>query len=312
MRAVLQHAFGPADVLTLEHIRVPEPLPTEVRVRVSAAGVNPVDAKVRRGLSVARFMGELPLVLGWDLAGVVESVAPGVTRFQLGDRVFGMPRFPRAAGAYAEFVTAPARQLALIPSSLDLLSAAAVPLAATTAWQVIVDTAGTAPGDRVLIVGAGGAVGRFAAQLALQAEASVAVTGSARSCAALAGVGIAECFPSVEEAVGGGREFDLVVDLVGGAVGARAVEGVRPGGRVITVPSNPAPEIFRAAEAAGALATGIIVEPDRVALEAVAALIETGQLSVSAPEAFPLADVRAVHRLLDEGPHGKMVLSLEE
>src|SRR5215211_7856402 len=119
MRAIVQKSFGGPEVLELADVPVPEPLPTEVRVRVEAAGVNPVDWKTRSGAgAVAAILGPPPLTVGWDVAGVVDAVGPGVTRFAVGDRVLGMPWFPRQAGAYAEYVTAPSRQFAAAPDEL--------------------------------------------------------------------------------------------------------------------------------------------------------------------------------------------------
>src|SRR2546428_11606395 len=135
MRAVLVTRFGAPDVLEVGELERPSPISTEVLVRVIAAGVNPVDCKTRRGEGVARWVGPPPFVVGWDVCGVVESMGYGVTRFAAGDLVYGMPRFPRAAGGYAEFVTAPSRQLARAPDGLSAVEAAALPLAALTAWR---------------------------------------------------------------------------------------------------------------------------------------------------------------------------------
>jgi NADPH:quinone reductase-like Zn-dependent oxidoreductase len=142
MRVVTQSEFGTPDVLTVAEAPRPVPLPTEVLVKVQAAGVNPVDRKTREGGGMAGVLGEPPFVLGWDVAGVIEEVGFGVTTLAVGDRVFGMPWFPRAAGGYGQFVTAPARQFAKVPDNLSIEEAAAVPLAALTAWQALVDTAG--------------------------------------------------------------------------------------------------------------------------------------------------------------------------
>jgi NADPH:quinone reductase-like Zn-dependent oxidoreductase len=128
MRAIVQHSFGGPEVLELEERPRPEPVPTEVRVRVEAAGVNPVDWKTRAGKGAAAQWG-LPLTVGWDVAGVVDAVGPGVTRFAVGDPVFGMPWFPRVAGAYAEFVTAPSRQFARRPDALGVVEAGGLSLA---------------------------------------------------------------------------------------------------------------------------------------------------------------------------------------
>src|SRR6202011_6402269 len=115
MRAVLVTRFGSPDVLEVAEVERPSPISTEVLVRVVAAGVNPVDCKTRRGDGVARWVGPPPFVVGWDVAGVVEAVGYGVTRFEVGDAVYGMPKFPRAAGGYSEFVAAPSRQFARAP-----------------------------------------------------------------------------------------------------------------------------------------------------------------------------------------------------
>ena len=126
MRAVRQHALGGPEVLVVEDVPRPEPAPTEVLVRVAAAGVNPVDWKVRTG---GGLLGEPPFTVGWDVAGVVEELGPGVTWLSPGDRVFGMPRFPREAACYAEYVSSPSRHLARIPERWSDVEAAAVPLA---------------------------------------------------------------------------------------------------------------------------------------------------------------------------------------
>jgi phosphomethylpyrimidine synthase len=162
MKAAVMREFGAPEVLELRDLEDPQPLPTEVLVRVAAAGVNPVDAKTRGGRGMAKLLGEPPLVLGWEVAGVVEEVGRGVTRFQPGDRVFGMPWFPRQARAYAELVTAPSRQFASTPESLDDQAAGALPLAGLTAWQSLVETARVGEGDRVLIHAAAGGVGHLA------------------------------------------------------------------------------------------------------------------------------------------------------
>src|SRR3954464_3381991 len=130
MRAVRQESLGGPDVLRLVDAPTPEPPATEVLVRVAAAGVNPVDWKTRAS---GGYLGQPPFTVGWDVAGVVESMGYGVTRFEVGDRVFGMPRFPREAGAYAEYVTSPSRQLARTPDRIGDVEAAALPLASLTA-----------------------------------------------------------------------------------------------------------------------------------------------------------------------------------
>jgi NADPH:quinone reductase-like Zn-dependent oxidoreductase len=147
-----RYAFDPSaglrrsEVLKITEAARPVPLPTEMLIRVRAVGVNPVEAVIRSGQFP--LLGQPPFVLGWDVCGVVEEVEPGVTRFQPGDEVYGMPFFPRAASAYAEYVAAPSRQLARKPAGLSHAEAAALPLASLTAWQALVDTAQVAAGRR--------------------------------------------------------------------------------------------------------------------------------------------------------------------
>ena len=161
----MREAGGP-EVLELQDVERPEPIQTEVLVRVTASGINPVDWKIRRYGGNPKAVGEPPLILGWDIAGVVEEPGDRETRFAVGDRVFGMPWFPRLARAYAEYATSPARQLARTPDGLTDEQAAGLPLAGLTAWQSLVDLAGVGEGDRVLIHAAAGGVGHLAVQIA--------------------------------------------------------------------------------------------------------------------------------------------------
>ena len=136
MRTIIQETFGGPEVLVIAEVDRPDPGPGEVLVRVSAAGINPVDAAVRAGHYP--LLGNPPFTVGWDISGTVEAIGPGVSGFAVGDEVFGMPRFPRQAAAYAEKVVAPAGELASKPHSLDHVQAGALPLAGLTAWQGLV------------------------------------------------------------------------------------------------------------------------------------------------------------------------------
>jgi NADPH:quinone reductase-like Zn-dependent oxidoreductase len=311
MRLISQDRFGGPEVLRIAEWPVPEPLPTEIRVRVQAAGVNPVDLGTRRGGGMSDVLGAPPFVLGWDVAGVVDAVAPGVTRFAVGDRVFGMPRFPHQAGAYAEYLTAPARHVAATPTTLDDDHAGGLALAGLTAWQVLVDTARVQAGQRVLIHGAAGGVGHLAVQIAKALGAEVIGTASAAKHDALAAVGIDDALDYQQErfecVV---RDADLVVDLVGGQVPFRSLEVLRPGGLLVHVPSDVLPAGLAAAAATrGVRATAILVEPDHAALEQLAALAAAGTLRVLLQERFPLAAAANAHDLAERiHPLGKIVL----
>ncbi len=309
MRAIRQETLGGPEVLELVRVARPDPIPTEVLVRVAAAGINPVDWKVRaRG----GFLGQPPFTVGWDVAGVVEKVGYGVTRFAVGDRVFGMPRFPREAAAYAEYVTSPSRQLARVPDGLGEVEAAALPLAGLTAWQALVETADVQPGQRVLILAAGGGVGHLAVQIAKARGAHVIGTARAEKHAFLADLGVDEAIDyTSEEVAERARDVDLVLDLVGGETGLDALPALRDGGLFISVPSSSG--LAPLLELAGnrVRVTGILVEPDRAGLEAIAGLVAAGALHPRVSQTFPLEAAPRAHELGERGrTQGKLVLTV--
>ncbi|MGW1736531.1 NADP-dependent oxidoreductase [Streptomyces sp. NPDC001999] len=310
MRAVTVKEFGGPEVLTVEVVARPEPLPTEVLVRVHAAGVNPVDWKTREGQGMAGLQ-TFPLILGWDVSGVVEEVGFGVTTLAPGDEVYGMPWFPRAAGGYAEYVTAPARQWARKPATLDHAHAAAVPLAALTAWQTVVDTAHVQAGQRVLITAAAGGVGHFAVQFARHLGAHVIATASAARHPWLKELGADETIDYTTT-----RFEDVVIDLVGDAhdiTSTRSLKVLRPGGLLVAVPAGVSPELAQAAESAGVRVTPYLVEPDGPALTTIAGLIDTGEVVVEVEETFPLEQAGTAHARVEAGrTRGKVVLTVTD
>ena len=305
---------GGPEVLELREVERPQAFPTEVLVRVAAAGINPVDWKTRAEPYLPAIQGDPPLILGWDVAGTVEEVGYGVTRFAPGDRVFGMPWFPRLARAYAEYVTAPSRQFARVPDSLDDVHAGALPLAGLTAWQALVDTAGVGEGDRVLIHAAAGGVGHLAVQIAKARGAYVIGTARAEKHDFLRDLGVDEPIDYTaqpfDEVV---SDVDVVVDLVGSEdYGLRSLQVLREGGLLIRVPSGVGEAVAAAAAAAAEQSkrvTGILVEPDHVGLESLASLADAGRLSVEVDATFPLAQAAEAHTQLQSGrARGKLVL----
>jgi NADPH:quinone reductase-like Zn-dependent oxidoreductase len=307
MRAIRQRMLGGPEVLELVEVRRPKPAPTELLVRVRAAGVNPVDWKTRAG---GAYLGEPPFTVGWDVAGVVEEVGAGVTRFRPGERVFGMPRFPREAAAYAEYATAPSRQLARVPDGLGDVEAAALPLAGLTAWQALVETAGVERGTRVLVLAAAGGVGHLAVQIAKARGAWVAGTARAEKHAFMRGLGVEVAIDYTSDDLAkrlpGG--VDAVLDAVGGEAALAALPALRDGGLVVTLSGA---SVARLREAAGdqVRVTSILVEPDRCGLEELAALVERGELRPHVERTFPLAQAGAAHELGETGrTTGKLVL----
>jgi NADPH:quinone reductase-like Zn-dependent oxidoreductase len=315
MRAVTQDAFGGPEVLRPGRVPRRDPLPTEIEVRVHAAGVNPVDWKTRSGAGMARVLGDPPFVLGWDVSGTVERVGLGVNTVAPGDEVYGMPWFPRQAGGYAEFVTAPSRQFARKPASVGHPAAAGLPLAALTAWQALTSAARLRPGQHVLIHAAAGGVGHFAVQFAKHLGARVTGTARAARHDWLRDLGADELVDYTttrfEEAVSGA---DVVLDLVGDAVehtSTRSLDVLRPGGTLVVLPSNFSPGLLDTARERGLRGTGFIVEPDGASLTTIASLVDDGTLTVDVAATFPLADAAEAHREGERGhTRGKLVLEV--
>ena len=312
MRAISQDELGGLEVLREIDVPRPEPLPTEVLVRVVAAGINPVDAKTRAGGGMAGVLGEPPFILGWDVSGVVEEVGFGVHTLKPGDEVYGMPWFPRQAGGFSEYVTAPSRQFALKPTTVDHDAAAAVPLAALTAWQVLHDAVHLTAGQRVLIHAAAGGVGHFAVQFAKAAGAHVTGTASAAKHDWLRKLGADEVIDyratRFEDATG---DQDVVVDLIGGDNAIRSIQVTRPGGTVVAVPGGVPPELAAAAEQRGVTAIPFLVEPDGHALAEIAALIDAGKVHVEVEQVFPFSEIRAAHERQESGrAQGKLVVRI--
>jgi NADPH:quinone reductase-like Zn-dependent oxidoreductase len=313
MRAIRQHVAGDADVLTLVDTERPVPTLTEVLVRVHAAGVNPTDWKTRARGQYGT--GEsVPFGLGYDVSGVVEEIGSGVSILARGDSVFGMLRFPHPANAYAEFVTAPARNFARKPSTIDHISAAALPLAALTAWQALVDVADLQPGQRVLIHAAAGGVGHLAVQIAKARGAYVIGTATTAKHDVLRTLGADELIDYTVRDFGADlRDVDVVLDPLGGDVASRSLRTLRPGGILVSlVPLDPE---FPAAlaEELGVQATRMLVEPDHAGMQAIAQLVTDEKLRPLIEATFPMAMAAQAHRHGETNRStGKIVLVVVE
>ncbi|MFD0774787.1 NADP-dependent oxidoreductase [Streptomonospora algeriensis] len=309
MRAISQNAHGGPEVLHEVELDVPRPGPSQVLVRVHAAGLNPTDWKHR---SDRLFLGDPPYVLGWDVSGVVEAVGIGVTVLKPGDEVFGMLPYPYGAGSFAEYVTGPARSFARKPQGLTHVEAGAMPLAALTAWQALVDTAHVESGQTVLVHAAAGGVGHFAAQIATALGARVFGTASAGKHDFLRGVGVDEPIDYREtdftEVV---DEADAVLDTIGGDTAVRSLRVLRGGGSLVTILPIPPEGLLDEAKQRGVRAEPMLVESDHAGMAAVAELAESGRLRPHISEVFPLERIADAHRAGETGRvTGKLVIDV--
>ncbi|MDA2803291.1 NADP-dependent oxidoreductase [Nocardiopsis suaedae] len=311
MRAISQDAHGGPEVLHLVEKEVPAPGLGEVLVRVRAAGVNPTDYKHRSG---RRFLGDPPYVLGWDVSGVVVAVGIGVTLYRPGDEVFGMLPYAYGAGSHAEYVTGPTRAFAPKPSSLDHVHAAAVPLAALTAWQALVDTADLKAGQKVLVHAAAGGVGHFAVQIAKARGARVVGTASARKHDFVKGLGADEVVDYTSqdftEAV---SDADAVLETVSPDNALRSLDSLKPGGIVVSILPTGTDRLASEAHKRGLRGAEMVVEHDQAGMRAVGALVDAGALRPEIAGVFPLEKAADAHREGETGRvQGKLVLSVSE
>ncbi|MFE3271188.1 NADP-dependent oxidoreductase [Streptomyces sp. NPDC059215] len=312
MRAIVATAPGGPEVLTEVEVERPTPGPTEILVRVHAAGVNPIDWYIRTVGELGLADYGFPAILGFDVSGTVEAVGLGVTHLRPGDEVFGMPQFPQLPGGYAEYVTAPARRFTRKPATLSHVEAAALPLAALTAWQSLVETARLAPGERVLIHAAAGGVGHLAVQIAKEIGAYVIGTARTARHDFLRNLGADELIDyTITDFTTAVHDVDVVLDTVGGDYGSRSLQVIRPGGTLISLRSPldvPSPA---QAAAAGVHSGFTLVEPDSDGLQKVTDLVEKGSLRPQVDVVLPLASAAKAHAHGEQGgTSGKIVLSI--
>ncbi|WP_207954680.1 NADP-dependent oxidoreductase [Saccharopolyspora elongata] len=309
MRAISQDVLGGPEVLQEVRLDRPVPGPGEVLIRVRAAGLNPTDWKHR---AYKVFLGEPPLVLGWDVSGVVEAVGVGVTLHKPGDEVFGMLPYPHGVGSHAEYVTGPARAFVPKPSNVDHVQAGAIPLAALTAWQALVDTARLQPGQRVLIHAAAGGVGHFAVQIAKARGAHVIGTASAGKHEFLRGLGADELIDYQEvDFADVVSDVDVVLDPLAGDTRTRSLRTLRRGGVLVSILPFGREEDAAEAERRGVRVELMLVEADQEGMRAIAELVESGRLRPEIAGVFPLADAAKAHALGETGrTTGKLVLEV--
>ena len=308
MKAAVLHEHGGADVLKYEDTLRPEPKDDEVLVKVMAAGVNPIDAYVRQGMRSKGSPGDRAMIIGYDIAGVVEKAGANIKGFKSGDAVYAYLPIPRGGG-YAEFAIAKEGEMALKPKNIDFEKAAAVPLAATTAWQALVDSAKLESGQTVLIHGGSGGVGSFAVQIAKARGAKVIATASTANQDLLKQLGVDQPIDytttKFQDVV---KDVDIVLNCVRGDTLPPSYGVVKKGGIIVSITDEP-----DQAECSkhGIRGSRLIAHPDAKVLEELTKLIEANKVTSIVSQTFPLTDAAKAHQQIETGhTRGKIVLKV--
>ena len=320
MKAVVLTAPGGPEKLVLQDIAIPVIKEDEVLVKVKAISINPVEAFIRSNETFLRLVLQLdkkdgkPYILGWDISGVVEQTGKGVTRFKKGDEVFGMVNFIGHGKAYAEYVAAPESHLALKPRNISHEEAAAATLAALTAWQALVDHARIKAGEKVLIHSAAGGVGHYAVQIAKHFGAYVIGTSNASKKDFILSLGADEHInystQHFDELI---KDADIAIDSIRdvGHV-ERSLKAVKWGGRVISLSAFPDERICRDALMSRKFLYRMEVASDQEDMEAIASLLEKGQIRSHVSETFRFDELPEAHRHIETGhTQGKIVVKVD-
>jgi NADPH:quinone reductase-like Zn-dependent oxidoreductase len=309
MKAIILKDFGGVEQLELTELPTPVIGEGEVLVQIKAISINPVDVKTRAGKGAAgKLKGESPMILGWDIAGIVtESRAE---EFEAGDEVFGMVNFPGHGRAYAEYVAAPADQLALKPTTVNFESAAAATLAALTAWQAFSDHGRLRAGQRVLIHAAAGGVGHFAVQIARHIGAYVIGTASAENKEFVLGLGANECIDyKTERFEEVARNIDFVLDTIGGEYIDRSLQVIKKGGTLVSIPSSANAGVQEKAKAKGIFGATMMVQSSGEDMQHIAQLLGDGVLRPEVSKVFAFDQMAEAHLAVETGKtRGKVVV----
>lgn len=311
MKAIVLKTAGNVENLEYVDLERPSIKEGEVLIKVKAISINPVDVKSRQGKGVyGRIKEQTPLILGWDISGIVEESKSEI--FRVGDEIFGMVNFPGHGKAYAEYVAAPANQLALKPKNISFEEAAASTLVALTAYQALVHNANIQKGQNVLVHAASGGVGHIAVQLAKHLGAKVTGTSSAKNKDFVLSLGADShidyhSFDWKSE----GRTFDFVLDTVGGDNIDNSLEVTKEGGSIISIPTGLNEEVTAKAQAKGVKGYFILVQSNGEDMKQIAHLLETGAIKPHVSKTFPFDQMREAHLEQEIGRTvGKIVVTL--
>jgi len=310
MKAVVVNEYGSPEVLKYQDAPKPEPKDDEILIRVVAAAVNPVDSYVRQGMFAKRGLDNRPLIIGYDIAGVVEKTGANAKKFKAGDKVYSYLSVMRGGG-YAEFAVAKESEAALKPKNINFVEAAAVPLAATTAWQALVDSAKIRKGQTVLIHGGSGGVGSFAISIAKSRDTKVIATASTAHQQLLKQLNVDQAIDytttKFEDVV---KDVDVVLNCVRADALARSYSVLKKGGTLVSITDEP-DQTECAKHEINCSRLG--AHPDSKVLEELTKLIEVRRMRPTVSQTFALADASKAHEQI-ETHHtlGKIVLKVAD
>ena len=310
MKAVVIHEYGGAEVLKYEDVPQPEPKQDQLRIRVIAAGVNPVDGMIRSGILDKEGRRTFPIILGGDISGVVEKVGSEITRFKPGDPVFAYVSLDNSGG-YAQYAVVTEREAAPKPKSLTYVEAAAVPIVALTAWQALIDTAKLKAGQTVLIHGGSGGVGSFAIQIAKAHGAKVIATASTANQELLKQLGADVAIDYTKQNFENiAKDVDVVLDSIGKDTLARSYGVVKKGGIIVSLVARPDPAEL---EKHGIRGEALSVDSNSDELSEIGKLIDEKKINVIVSQTFPLSEARRAQEQVATGhTRGKIVLKVAE
>lgn len=308
MKAIRIHDYGEASVLKYEDVDVPQIGADEVLVKIAAASVNPMDWKVRSGMTKNWMQLKFPAILGIDAAGTVEQVGSDVKKFKKGDKVFGRADFTKG-GSYAEYAAITEKQLAHAPKKLSMEETAGLPVTFGTAWNALLEVAQLKKGQHVLILGASGGVGTAAVQIAKSVGAHVIGTTSAENAAMVKSIGADEVIDYTKEDVASkAKDVDVVFDTVGGDTLKQAYQYLKKGGVLVTIAGQPDEELAKKYEISVKTASGM---NDGTGMEQLAKLADEGKIKVVIGSRFKLADMQKAHQLSEsKKAKGKIIVNI--
>lgn len=313
MKAITLKDFGDVENLVVKEVPLPHFSDGDILVKVKAFSVNPVDIKTRTGKGVAAKLKETnPMILGWDFSGIVSETGGSVTSFKKGDEVFGFINFPGPGKTYAEYIVAPQSQITIKPANITFEEAAAASLAALTAWQILKDKSGIKPGYNVLIHAAAGGVGHFAVQMSKHMGAYVTGTASGENKDFVLDLGASELIDyekqKFEEVA---KDIDFVLDTRGGEYIDRSLKVLKPGGKIISIPSGASESVKEKAEAMGMSGEQFSVRPNGEEMNEISDMLREGIIKSHVSRIFNFDDIKSAHKQIETGKtRGKIVVTL--